>query len=48
MRMFFCHSLYMVFDRWNAKNTLGSQALGGAKAAKGFMAAALSACGPGR
>ena len=47
MRMFFCHDSYMVFDRWKAKNTLGSQALLGAKAAKGFMVAAVSVCGPG-
>ena len=48
MRMFFCHNHYMVFDRWNAKNALGSKALRGAKAAKGVMAAALSVCCPGK
>ena len=33
MRMFFCHSPHMVFDCRNAKNTLGSQAVRGVKAA---------------
>jgi hypothetical protein len=42
MRMFFCHKPYMMFDCCNAKNALGSQAVRAAKAAKGFMAAALS------
>ena len=37
MRMFFCHKPYMVFDRRNAKDALGSKAVRAATAAKQLL-----------